>query len=108
MPPALLTTSTSGVPSGTASTASLPAWAAVAGAVLQRHQERALRPGPPAPARAGSGGPGRRARSWCRCRTAPATAAQAGSEAVLAVPEGTPLVDVVNNAGGIVLVNGYG
>jgi GT2 family glycosyltransferase len=37
-----------------------------------------------------------------------ATAAEAGSEAVLAVPEGTPLVDVVNNAGGIVLVNGYG
>jgi len=37
-----------------------------------------------------------------------ATATEAGSEAVLTVPEGTPLVDVVNNAGGIVLVNGYG
>ena len=37
-----------------------------------------------------------------------ATAAEAGSEAVLAVPEGTPLVDVVNNAGGVVLVDGYG
>jgi GT2 family glycosyltransferase len=37
-----------------------------------------------------------------------ATAAATGSEAVLAVPEGTPLVDVVNNAGGVVLVNGYG
>jgi GT2 family glycosyltransferase len=37
-----------------------------------------------------------------------ATATAAGSEAVLAVDAGTPLVDVVNNAGGIVLVNGYG
>lgn len=37
-----------------------------------------------------------------------ATAAAAGSEAVLVVPEGTPLVDVVNNAGSIVLVNGHG
>jgi glycosyltransferase involved in cell wall biosynthesis len=37
-----------------------------------------------------------------------ATAAAAGSEAVLVVPEGTGLVDVVNNAGSIVLVNGHG
>ena len=37
-----------------------------------------------------------------------ATASTAGSEAVLAVDAGTPLVDVVNNAGGVVLVDGYG
>jgi GT2 family glycosyltransferase len=37
-----------------------------------------------------------------------ATVAAAGSEAVLAVSEGVPLVDVVNNAGSIVLRNGYG
>jgi GT2 family glycosyltransferase len=37
-----------------------------------------------------------------------ATVTTATSEAVLAVQDGTALVDVVNNAGGIVLVNGYG
>ena len=33
---------------------------------------------------------------------------QAGTEVVLALPEGTPLVDVINNVGGIVLTAGYG
>ncbi len=33
---------------------------------------------------------------------------EAGTELVLAVPEGTPLVDVINNVGGIVLTSGYG
>jgi GT2 family glycosyltransferase len=37
-----------------------------------------------------------------------ATVARDGSEAVLALAEGTELVDVVNNAGGIVLRDGYG
>jgi GT2 family glycosyltransferase len=37
-----------------------------------------------------------------------ATAAAGGSEAVLAVPEDVPLVDVVNNAGSIVLRTGHG
>jgi GT2 family glycosyltransferase len=37
-----------------------------------------------------------------------ATVARDGSEAVLAVSEGTELIDVVNNAGGIVLTEGYG
>jgi hypothetical protein len=37
-----------------------------------------------------------------------ATVAAEGSEAVLAVSEGVPLVDVVNNAGSIVLRDGYG
>jgi GT2 family glycosyltransferase len=37
-----------------------------------------------------------------------AIAARSGSEAVLAVAEDTALVDVVNNAGSIVLRNGYG
>jgi GT2 family glycosyltransferase len=40
--------------------------------------------------------------------TLTATATAGGSEAVLAVSEGVPLVDVVNNAGGIVLRDGYG
>ena len=37
-----------------------------------------------------------------------ATATTQASEAVLAVGDETPLIDVVNNAGGIVLVGGYG
>lgn len=37
-----------------------------------------------------------------------ATAARDGSEAVLSVTEGTELIDVVNNVGGIVLREGYG
>jgi GT2 family glycosyltransferase len=37
-----------------------------------------------------------------------ATVAVAGSEAVLAVSDGVPLVDVVNNAGSIVLRSGHG
>jgi GT2 family glycosyltransferase len=37
-----------------------------------------------------------------------ASVAAAGSEAVLAVSDGVPLVDVVNNAGGIVLRDGHG
>ncbi len=36
------------------------------------------------------------------------TAGAAGTEVVLVLPEGTPLVDVVNNVGGIVLTSGYG
>ncbi|HST65340.1 MAG TPA: hypothetical protein VLM05_09145, partial [Mycobacteriales bacterium] len=37
-----------------------------------------------------------------------ATATPEATEAVLAVGDGTPLIDVVNNAGGIVLTEGYG
>jgi GT2 family glycosyltransferase len=36
------------------------------------------------------------------------TVSRTGTEVVLSVPEGTPLVDVVNNVGGIVLTSGYG
>jgi GT2 family glycosyltransferase len=36
------------------------------------------------------------------------TVSGTGTELVLALPEGSPLVDVINNVGGIVLTNGYG